>query len=177
MNLPNVNDPPRWYVIHTKPKQEDRAESNLKAWRVETFVPRVRKRRGSYIDGMTYSVRPLFPRYIFARFQASSLLHKISFTRGVCNVVSFGDSPTPVDDEVVNIILSQAGNDGFIRIGEELKYGDKVMIKKGPFSNLTGIFERELKDSERVMILLTTVNYQSHIMVDREFVMKINQMN
>ena len=176
MSLQNINEPSRWYVIQTKPKQENRAASNLNAWRVETFVPKVRKsRKHSYEGGTSYSTKPLFPRYIFARFQVSSLLHKINFTRGVSRVVSFGGAPTQVDDEVIDLIQSQAGNDGLIRIGEELRYGDRVMIKEGPFSSLTGIFEREIKDSERVRILLTAVNYQSHIIVDRELLIKLNQ--
>lgn len=176
MSVQNINEPSRWYVIQTKPKQENRAESNLNAWRVETFVPRVRKsRKHSSAGATTHPTKPLFPRYIFARFQISSQLHKISFTRGVSRVVSFGGTPTPVDDEVIDLIISQAGDDGLIRLGEELRRGDKVMIKEGPFSSLTGIFEREIKDSERVRILLTAVRYQSHIIVDREMVMKLDR--
>jgi len=176
MSLQNINEPSRWYVIQTKPKQENRAESNLNAWGVETFAPRVRKsRKHSDAGGTTYSTKPLFPRYIFARFQVSSLLHKIKFTRGVSWVVSFGGAPTQVDDFVIDLIISRVGGDGLIRLGEELRRGDEVMIKEGPFSNLTGIFKRELKDSERVRILLTAVTYQSHIIVDRDLVMKLNR--
>lgn len=175
MRFQNTDETSHWYVIQTKPKQESRAESNLNAWSIETFVPRVRKgRKHSYAGGTTYSTKPLFPQYIFARFQVSSLLHKISFTRGVSRVVSFGSTPTQVDDEVIALILAQVGNDGLIRIGEKLRHGEKVMVKEGPFCSLTGIFERETEDSERVRILLTTVKYQSHIIIDRELLMKLN---
>ena len=42
MNCATVADIPFWYAIHTHPKQENRAESNLQAWNVETFIPRIR---------------------------------------------------------------------------------------------------------------------------------------
>lgn len=38
------NDVLRWYAIHTKPNQENRAEHNLRSWNVETFAPKFRRR-------------------------------------------------------------------------------------------------------------------------------------
>ena len=35
------NTSARWYAIHTKPLQEERTEQTLRAWRVETYAPRV----------------------------------------------------------------------------------------------------------------------------------------
>jgi transcriptional antiterminator RfaH len=163
-----------WYVIHTKPKQEARAESNLRAWNVEAFAPKIKEPRfKSYTGEKTCVVKPLFPGYIFARFDADRMLHKIHFTRGVHCVVHFGEKPTPVDDEVIRMIQSQIAEDGFIRLGEDFKHGDKVVIKDGPFSGLNGIFERRVKDSDRVRVLLTAVKYQSHILVDEALIKKI----
>ena len=156
-------DNPHWYVIHTRPKQEVRAESNLKAWGVETFTPLISKRRVHPSTKTLYQVvEPLFPSYIFARFEPSTLLRKIWFTRGVHSVVSFGAGPTPVDDEVIELIQSQRRGDGLIRIGEQLKLGDKVVIKDGPLRTLVAVFEKEMKESERVSLLLTSLSYQGH---------------
>jgi transcriptional antiterminator RfaH len=176
MSFDGVCEGARWYALNTKPQQEERAESNLRAWRVETFVPRIKERRRGRVAGeATYSVKTLFPRYIFARFDAGAMLHKVSFTRGVQSVVHFGGVPVPVDDEVLAIIRARAGADGFIKIGEELKAGDRVLIKDGAFKNFVGIFERELGEADRVRILLTTISYQSHITIDRSLVKKVSQ--
>jgi transcription antitermination factor NusG len=110
---------------------------------VETFAPRVKTRRHvPPADGADSAAIPLFPRYIFARFQVNLLPHKINFTRGVDRVASFGDGPAPVDDEIIAIIQAQTAGDGFVEPGEGFKYGDTVKIEEGPFSSLTGIFER-----------------------------------
>jgi transcription antitermination factor NusG len=92
----------------------------------------------------------------------------------VQNVVSFGGSPVPVDDQIINLIKDQVDEDGFIRLGEELKFGDKIMIKSGPFKSFVGIFQNEIKNTDRVRILLDTVNYQSHLLIDREMMEKAN---
>lgn len=176
--MPATQDNSSWYVIHTHPKQESRAENNLNAWGVETFCPRLKERRTNpYTNAPTYVVKHLFPRYIFARFDASSLLHQICFTRGVSSVVCFGDGPAAIGKEVIDLIRSQIAQDGFIRAGEPLRSGDKVEVRDGPLGSFVGIFEREMNDSERVMILLATVNYQCRFVVEKELVKKLGQQS
>lgn len=174
MNTESLWNAGRWYAIHTNPKQEDRAESNLRAWRVETFNPKFKEcRYNQFTREPIYTVKPLFPRYIFAWFRVNDLLHKIRFTRGVSSIVSFGDSPSPVDDEVIAIIKSYLGSDGLVRIGEELRPGDRVEVNDGLFKDFTGIFERPMGDAARVMILLETINYQARVVVDRQALRRI----
>lgn len=166
-------DMPCWYVIHAKPQQEDRADSNLRAWQVETFAPKIRNRQyNKYTGKTTYVIKPLFPGYIFARFRATELWHKVRFTRGVHSVVCMGGRPSAVDNEIIEMIKSQKGANGFIRTDKVLRPGDKVMISQGPLRNLIGIFEGRFKDDERVSILLTTVNYQSRVVIERESIRK-----
>ena len=164
-----------WYVLRTNPRQEDRAASNLPGeWR--PLTPKFRQSCYNERKGvLNQAIKCLFPRYIFARFRANNMLHKIRFTRGVQSVVSFGGFPTPVDEDVVNIVRSRAGPDGLVRMGDELKLGDNVTIKHGPFRNLIGIFEREVGDCNRVQILLTTISYQARVVLDRGLIERLGQ--
>ncbi len=173
MQMRNSDEELCWYVIHTKPKQEDRAAVNLNVWGIETFSPRFKDFRQRQPDTLAFSIKPLFPQYIFARFDIDSFLNRVSFTRGVHRIVRFGGTAVPIDDEMIAIMQLQAGEDGFIRIGEELKCGDQVIIKEGMFKNFIGIFDREIKDSDRVKILLTTISFQSHLVIERMLVKKI----
>ena len=169
VGIERAADTSRWYALKTKPNQEDRAVRNLTAWHVETFSPKFKARRLNQFTGAaTYVTQSLFPRYIFARFSQSDLLHKVCYTRGVHSVVSFGGKPAPVDDEIMEILKVRVDDDGLVRMGEELQIGDKVVIQTGPLKSLIGIFERELKDSNRVAILLSCVSYQGRVVLDRE---------
>lgn len=152
----------QWYVLRTKAKQEVRAELNLRGWGVEVLAPKVREpryRRSSH--GVTYSVAPLFPCYLFARFDAAVLLAKVRLTRGVRSVIGFGEYATPVDDSIVTLIRSRIRDDGFVRI-EEPKPGDAVRIVDGPLRALMGIFERR-RGRDRAVILLEIVGAQAHV--------------
>jgi transcriptional antiterminator RfaH len=166
---------PSWYVIRTKPQEEVRAECNLREWGVEAFLPRVKERSKRTAPGgaPSYYITPLFTRYLFARFKAGELLHKVNFTRGVHSVVAFGGWPTSVDDEVIELLRSRCDADGCVRLGEELRKGDKVVIRHGPFRNLIGVLEGAAKERDRVKVLLTAVNLQSRVVVDRHFVRKV----
>ena len=173
MSRENLSPMQCWYVIHTKPMQEERAASNLSAWGIEILAPKINEPRYNPYSGKAIRiVKPLFPRYIFARFNARELLHKVSFTRGLQGVVSFGDGPCTVDDEIIELLKARQGSDGLIQLGEYLSPGDKVIIKDGPLKNFVGIFEGNVKENDRISIMLTTVRYQNHIVIDRDLVKK-----
>jgi len=171
MAVEAVDSLSQWYVVHTHLKQEDRANNNLERWGVQTLFPKLRSGRiNEFTGATTYITRPLFPRYIFAKFNAGTQFSNISFTRGVHQVVSFGSQPAPVDEDIVQLIKARMDNDGFVKIGDELKQGDKIVIKAGPLRDFQGIFERELKDNERISILLNSINYQCRLVIRKELV-------
>lgn len=159
-----------WYAIYTKAREEERADSNLRAWGVETFAPKLKERcRRRNTNQVTYSIKPLFSRYIFAKFDANVLLQKVYYTRGVHSVVCYADQPAIIDDHIIEEIRARVRNDGFIELEDkdDFKAGDKVTIQDGSLSGISGVFHRGLKDSERVLILLTNVNYQVSVAIDR----------
>ena len=173
MALEHLWDMPCWFVVRTHPKQEGRAESNLHAWSVETFSPKFRQRRiNPFTDKPAFLTKSLFPGYIFARFKVNDLYHKVRYTRGVHSLVTFSDYPAPISDEIIETIKSRIMEDGLVRIGEEFQPGDEVLINSGPFKDFRGIFQRGVKDADRVRVLLQTVNYQAHIIINREAVRK-----
>lgn len=177
MSLINT-DTLSWYVVHTHPKQEDRANTNLKSLRIETLEPRLRVNKFNEFTGkLTQIVKPLFPGYIFSRFRYNELFHKVRYTRGVHSLVSFNNKPAPVDDEIVELVRAQMGSDGFVKTLDDLKAGDEVRINNGRFQDFRGAFERGMPDSSRVRILLNTVSFQAHIVVDRALVTKVSHEN
>jgi transcription antitermination factor NusG len=75
---------------------------------------------------------------------------------------------------MIDLVRSRIGDDGFVKTGPDLKAGDEVVIKEGRFQNLYGVFERELSDADRVRILLNTIGFQAHVVVNRISVSKVS---
>ena len=171
-----IEDTLTWYVVHTHPYQEERTNSNLQAFGLETVAPKLLVNKCNEFNGrLSRIVKPLFPTYIFTRFVYNEVYHRIKFTRGVHSLVSIDNKPVPVDDEIVNVLRSRIGKDGFVKTMPDLKAGDEVVIREGRFQNLSGVFERELPDAERVRILLKTIGFQAHVVVNRSLVSKVSR--
>jgi transcriptional antiterminator RfaH len=168
----NPSDSISWHAIRTHLKQEARASNNLLAQGVEVVFPKINDCRCNEFSGAPiYTTKPLFPRYIFAHF-STAMLHNVRFTRGVQSVVGFGNHPARVDDEVISIIKSRMQEGGLVNIEPQFTQGDEVRIKDGLFRNFIGIFERTMGSSERVMIMLNTINYQVRVSIETSLVAK-----
>jgi transcriptional antiterminator RfaH len=163
-----------WYAIHTNPRQEIRAESNLQAWGIETYLPKIRESHlNQYNSNRVWLIKPLFLRYFFARFRFNAVGHKIRYTRGVREIVGFGEIPVPIDDEIIRLIQSRHDELGYVKLGDEIRPGDEVVVKDGIFKGIHGIFERKISSSDRVVILLKAIQFQAHIIVDMNALRKI----
>jgi transcriptional antiterminator RfaH len=141
-------------------------------------MPKISQRRPSHAYGYgkaRQSLKHLFPRYIFAQFNCQTELHKVNFTRGVCGVVTFGERPCPLETVIIESIKAQIGAGGFIKFDDDIRAGDQIMIQDGPFKSLQGTVEREMADSERLVVLLSSVSYQGRLMIERALVQKATQ--
>jgi transcriptional antiterminator RfaH len=169
-----VEDGLPWYVVKTQPKQETRAECNIRAWGINTFHPKISERCTNPFTGLSsYVVKPLFSRYIFAQFDVNTTLRCVCFTRGVHSVIGFGNGPAKVDYEIIKLIESRVGKDGLVKLDNELNHGDHVMIDSGPLKHMVGIFERDIKGTDRAAILLTAISYQGCVIIEKDLVKKI----
>jgi transcriptional antiterminator RfaH len=158
-----------WYAIHTKPGQEGLAKMNIERLGLEVFLPMMRAERLSWgIPRMV--LKPLFSRYLFARFCPVTFLHSIRYARGVYQVVSTAETPTPVDEQIIHTIRSRIGAEGYVTMEPEtMRAGDRLVVNEGPLQGLTGIFERELKDRERVVLLLEAIEYQARLLIEKRY--------
>jgi len=161
-----------WYAIHTKPRQEGLAQVSLQREAVETFFPKLRRRR-TIRRVRRWVTGPLFPCYIFARFDAEKSRRLVRYANGVTNIVSFGNKPAVVDEAIVSAILEHAREDVVTVKPPTLKAGDMVEIQDGPLRGLHGIFEREMGDSERVVVLLETIASAARVQLARDQVIKL----
>jgi transcriptional antiterminator RfaH len=157
----------RWFVVNTKPKNEERAFHNLISARYDVLNPKIRLRKYKE-TGFIEQVEPLFPSYIFVKFDPVEDYYMVKYARGVKKIVSFAGKIVPLQDELIEFIKRRL-TDGVATVEKKkFRKGEKVFIKEGPFKGLAGIFERELEGEERVMILLEGINYYAQMVIDSD---------
>jgi transcriptional antiterminator RfaH len=154
-----------WFLINSKPRQELVAEQSLRRLGVETLFPRVKeektiRRRKQIVVG------PLFPGYLFARFEVASRYRAVSFANGVKRIVAFGSRLAVVDQATVDSITERM-HDGCITIARPpLSPGESVRITGGPLEGWEAVLERELAAQDRVVLLFKRLSYQVRVVVD-----------
>jgi transcriptional antiterminator RfaH len=160
-----------WYAIQSKPRQEERAEGDLLAWGVETFLPRIRRRSLRRWAGAVGGSQPLFPGYLFARFNGPRMAHKIRYTRGVARIVGTALGPTPVDGSIIALIRSQIADQGLVELS--FNTGDRVRIGGGPLRDFVGVFTATVTATGRVRALLTAVNGRYKVVVNQDLLERL----
>ena len=158
-----------WYLVYTKPKNEDIVSKKFEEAGFEVLNPKLKERK-VYRRNLQDIVSPLFPCYVFLRFDVELDYRLIKYTRGVKSILGTAFEPSIVPDEVIGSIVTHMENGVITLKPAELKSGEKVYIKAGPLEGLNAIFEKELKGTERVSILLTAIN--ARVVVDRAMIEK-----
>jgi len=159
----------KWYVIHTRPRQEERALENLTRQGYKAWMPwlEVEKLRGGRI---TKVIEPMFSRYLFIQLdQVTTNWGPIRSTLGVSKLVTFGNQAASISNEFVEMLQRTPLQDS----KHILKQGDEVEIMQGPLKGVKGIFDKQ--DGElRAMILIELINQSHKVQVSMQELRPLN---
>lgn len=158
-----------WYCVHTKPKKEAAAETYFRErLRLEVYYPRLKQRK-TIRRVKRWVVGPLFPRYLFCRFELAEHYRTVRYAHEVIGIVSFGERPAIVEPAIIDQLKTWAGEAvDVVTIHPNPKPGALVEITDGAFRGLKAVVERDMSDQQRVALLLTTLAYQLRIVVNRD---------
>ena len=172
INSTNSGDLRLWYVIHTKPGDENRVGTNLQNQEIEAFLPLLETYQ--YCNGrMIPKIKPLFPNYIFAKLDLELHYYKVKWTRGVNKILGSGNEPVPISAKVIQTIKEWSGKDNLVKLEDELKDGDMVQVNSGPFKSLRGVFQKVMSSKGRVRILLSLIGVDVPVQISRWQIKKV----
>ena len=143
----------RWYLVHTLPHGERRAQLHLGAQGFRTHFPTIQKTIRHARQLRTVRA-PLFPRYIFLILDLGrDRWLSVWGTFGVSSLFSSGDRPVPVPEGIVETLIENTDEANLALFSGGLATGQSVRILSGPFANFVGKLER-LDAAGRVRVLL-----------------------
>lgn len=142
-----------WYVLHSKPNQEEFLWEQLSNRDVEVYYPYLIVKP---VNPRSRTRRALFPGYLFVHFDLhnenlSTLLH----LPGAANLVSFGGEPAIVPEGIVQAIKRKV-EQGVIESEKKPSFqpGDIITIREGLLEGYEGIVDSRLSGADRVRIFL-----------------------
>ncbi len=166
----NHNESPRWYLLASKPKDEERARLNLEQQGYTIYLPMVKRERRCR-GKTTVNTEPLFPRYLFIKLdRENDNWAPIRSTYGVSGLVGFGSTRTnyiPIPRQVVDSLKSHEDEFGIHQLerAEWFCEGNCVRITSGPFAEIEGVFMMD-DGLHRSMVLIEMLGKQQHIAVE-----------
>jgi transcription elongation factor/antiterminator RfaH len=155
----------RWYLVHTRPNSERKAELNLKAQGLKTLLPQIEKTI-RHARRLTTVRRPLFARYLFVSLDIGrDAWSPINSTIGVSRLVAQEGRPVAVPFGIVETLLAHS-DAGLTRLDHSLAQGQRVRILSGPLADFTATIMR-LDARRRVDVLLEIMGSAVSVSVDR----------
>ena len=156
-----------WYALHVKPRFEKYVTGQLSGKGYETFMPSyVSKRKWS--DRVKPLVIPLFPGYVFCRFNVNTRL-PILVTPGVMAVVGVGKAPVAINDSEIVAIQRVIDSGLPTQRWPYLNCGEMVRVEAGPLEGLSGIVVR-MKGTDRLIVSVSLLMRSVSVEIDRKFV-------
>jgi transcriptional antiterminator RfaH len=169
---PGEPDVRLWYVVQTKPANEDRVKGNLLNQEIEPFLPLLGTNQ--YSNGKVIDrIKPLFPNYLFARMDIGLHYYKVKYTRGVSKILGNGEGPIAISEKVIITIRERMGEDNLVKLEDEFKDGDVVEVTSGPFKDLRGVFQKKMSGKGRVKILLSLIGVDVPVQISRWQIKKV----
>jgi transcription antitermination factor NusG len=158
-----------WYCIHTKPLKEAHVAAHCGApLGLETYYPRLRGYR-TIRRVRRLVVGPLFPRYLFCRFDPGVSFRAVRYAPDVLDIVHVGAVPAIVEDGLIAGLRQWAGDAlDETTVRPTLRTGAPVEIIDGPLRGLTAIIAHAEDGEERVAILLTLLQHGTRMTISRE---------
>jgi transcription elongation factor/antiterminator RfaH len=143
----------RWFLVHTLPKSERKADWHLGAQGFRTYLPQIQKTIRHARQLRTVQA-PLFPGYLFIVLDLGrDRWSPVRSTVGVSRLFTHQDGrPIPVPVGIVESLIERSDGN-LTRLDGGLSKGQHVRILSGPFADFVGTLER-LDDTGRVQVLL-----------------------
>jgi transcription elongation factor/antiterminator RfaH len=162
----------RWYAIQTKANKEKEVEKRLSDLNVEVFLPWLctRRRVGTKFQ---WVLVPLLPCYLFCRLDLVVSGKVVRYSPGVRDFLKFGSVIAEIGEYILRELRDRCP-EGVAHIEPVAVHpGDVVKINEGPFAGLEAIFERKMKGSERVAVLLDILGRQTRLVLPSVTIGKI----
>jgi transcription antitermination factor NusG len=133
----------------------------------EEFLPLYRSSR-RWSDRVKQLDMPLFPGYMFCRFDPHDRLVPVLTTPGVIGILGAGKVPIPVDEEEIEAVRSIINSGLAAQPWPFLAVGSRIYIEDGPLSGLEGIITNA-DTVDRLVVSVSLLQRSVAVQIDRDW--------
>lgn len=157
-----------WYAIKVKSRCEFKTQDDLCLRGFPVFLP-VGKVRRQWSDRVKVLEAPLFPGYLFSRFDLESRFRVLNL-QGVARIVGAGQVPIPVEESEIIGLQRLIESKVLLTAWPFLHPGQKVIIGHGPLAGLEGTVIRADDGKSRVAVSVGLLQRSISAEVERDWI-------
>jgi transcriptional antiterminator NusG len=156
-----------WFAVRVKSNREKFTATALRGQGYESFLPLYRPSQ-TVSDSLGNYETPLFPGYVFARFDKEKRL-PILMLSSVVHVVGIGREPMPIDNAEIASIRTIVSSPIRSEPSPYLNLGERVSIVSGPLTGARGVIVA-IKNGWRLVASITLLQRSISVEIDRAWV-------
>jgi transcription antitermination factor NusG len=153
-----------WFALQVRSRWEGTTAGLLQGKGLETLLPTYTTKR-KWSDRFKVVESPLFPGYVFCRFDVHNRL-PVLITPGVICVVGRGKTPIAVDDAEILSVQTAIRSGVHIEPWPYVQIGERVRVKDDVLDGMEGILT-SFKGSHRVIISVSLLRRSVALEIDR----------
>jgi len=157
----------QWYAVQVRSRQEVQVAQQISGKGYEYFLP-MRKRRKLWSDRIRESEEPIFPGYLFCRFDPLYRL-PILTTPSVIQIVGYNRKPVAVDAAEIHALQTLIASGVANQTCPFLEVGDRVRIESGALRGLQGILV-DTRSRRRLILSVSILQRSVAVEIDSELV-------
>jgi transcription antitermination factor NusG len=157
----------QWFALRVRSNFEKPAAVALRGRGYEEFLPLYRAVRVWPTRIREVEV-PLFPGYVFCRFNAADRL-PILTTPGVVHIVGVGKTPAPIDNDELAAVRRILDSRLLAEPWPFVNVGERVLVAHGSLNGLEGIIV-SLKKNCRLVVSVTLLQRSVAVEIDRSWI-------
>ena len=156
-----------WFGLRTRSNHEKVTAHVLSGKGYHHYLPTYKCRK-RWSDRVVETDKPLFPGYVFCRFDPKARL-PILTTPGVVAVVGFGNEPAPIDDAEIEAVQAVLRSGLQAEPCAYLHEGQRIRVTQGSLTGLEGILTRK-KSEWRMVVSVAMLQRAISVEIDREWI-------
>jgi len=158
----------RWYPVYTRSRAEKKAFDEFIRKGITAYLP-LRKTLKQWSDRKKIIEEPLIKSYLFVYISAKEQT-EVLMTNGIARFLYFSGKIAAMPDQQIEQLKLLLATDEELEVFDyDIKPGEKVMIKAGPFKDMIAEMV-SIHNKQRIILRLDNIGYSININTSMAFI-------
>jgi transcriptional antiterminator RfaH len=158
----------KWYPVYTRSRAEKKASDELNRKGIATYLP-LKKTVKQWSDRKKIIEEPLIKSYLFVYISAKEYA-EVLMTNGITRFIYFSSQIASIPEQQIHDLKLLLATDADLElINYDIKPGERVLIKAGPFKGVIAELV-SVQNKQRIILRLQEMGYSININTSIAFV-------